>query len=109
MTVIFEGYVDLEATERQRFEALPGIGESRAQTLVERFETVANAADALLGCPVAYPPELAPRRTDELRDALERAGFTPPCGCDSYEAVHNSQTRDDVVSHCETCGEVIQS
>lgn len=103
----FEGYYDYEATEREKFMALDGVGETTATKLVERYEAVSLAAKHLLGNPRAYPPEIRKDRVTTIRNSLEKAGYEPPCDCESWEDVKNSQTRDDCLTHCRTCESVI--
>lgn len=106
--VMVDGYLDFEATERERFLQLETVGEVTAEKLVERYHTLEQAASYFLRAPTACPPFCSKERADTLRDVFEEAGFTPPCECGTYEDVHYSQRRDDVRSHCETCGEVLK-
>jgi hypothetical protein len=104
-----DDYYDIEAAERDRFLKLDGVGPTTATRLVEQFDFVERAADLLLGAPHASPAGITSRRTDEIRDALEDAGFTPPCDCDTYTDVQHAQTREDVLAHCRACDGVIQA
>jgi len=103
----FRGYVDLEATEQERFKQLDGVGDVAAGALVRQYGSLELAADHLLGCPLGYHSELGKSKCDSIREELETLGFKPPCGCHTHKEVDNSQARDDVLSYCRTCGEVI--
>lgn len=109
MTVLVEGYVDLAATERERFLELDGVGPATADRLVERYDCVERAADLLLSVPNMHPPEIGKARAETIRDALKAAGYEPLCECSTHEDVRHSQVRDDCLSHCETCETVIYS
>lgn len=97
-------YIDIEAREREKFLALDGIGDTTATFLVERYELFDHAVSSLLRDGNSWPGELGRSRTDEIRDALQDAGYQPPCECEHYENVRYSQARDDVLAHCGTCG-----
>lgn len=103
----FEGYYDPDATEREKLLAIQHIGPKTAEKLIERYDTAQHAADRFLGSRNWHIPEIGKERMDDLRDAFQRAGYAPPCACDDYRDVKNSQARDDVLSHCRTCGETI--
>lgn len=102
-----DDYVDIEAQEREKFLQIDGVGEKTAEKLLRRYDLFDHAVGMLLGAPNAYAPEIGPDRTDQLRDALQDAGYEPPCGCSHYEDVRYSQSRDDVTAHCRGCGEVL--
>lgn len=103
------GYVDIEEQERQKFLEIDGVGEKTAEKLVEAYNLFDHAVDRLLGSPISWMGSIGRSKTDEIRDALQEAGYEPPCDCEHYEDVRNSQSRDDVFTHCETCGQVIQA
>lgn len=98
----------IEPDEFERFQAFDGVGPVTAEKLVDTYGTVERAAELLLGCPAGYNRNVGQRKCNELRDELQSVGFTPPCGCEHYDDVRYSQTREDVLSHCRTCGETIQ-
>lgn len=102
-----DDYYDIEAAQRERFEELDGVGPATAEKLVQRYDLFSKAADFLLGSPNSWAPEIGRRKCDEIRDALQVAGHEPPCDCDHYENVRNTQDCDDVLARCRTCGGVI--
>lgn len=102
-----DNYCDIEATERQKFRALDGVGPATAEKLVERYELFESAVRMLLGFPNTWAPEIGRDRCDTIRDALQNAGYEPPCGCEHYEDVRPTQACDDVQSKCRTCGGVL--